>query len=489
MKESEFYNDDFEDFLREKSDQLKMYPSNKVWSNIYNSVHTRRRRFIAGMSLLITGILFIAGKELLLPTNHPTSSFKIISDNLSTDKKEDTKSTDSALSSSIAAFIEALKAPSTPRRLLSATEKRLAVNEDKDDNADDQLFLAPVISINTTINTITNNVTAPVVTKHETIAENSNSIGGKLAVENNNDDISRPVIHKTTESISTETKDVSAANPSVKENTSEDKNNDNWLEHKASYELKNTVKRGKLNWQVYVSPTGSFRTLSGGEPYAVPKAGLQYVPIALTHFGNPNDYVNQKPSVGFEAGGSILYRLTRNLSLKTGLQFNYMQYSIKAYTSPNSQQATISLNSFYGYNTNTITAYSNIQNFGGNAVKNLYNHYYQISIPVGFELRILGNEKLQLHIAADVQPTYLINKNSYLLTTDYSDYTKAPSLFRRWNINGGVETFLSYKVGDFRWQIGPEFRYQLLSTYTDQYPIKENLKSYGIKIGISKTIW
>jgi hypothetical protein len=81
-----------------------------------------------------------------------------------------------------------------------------------------------------------------------------------------------------------------------------------------------------------------------------------------------------------------------------------------------------------------------------------------------------------------------MNRNSYLLTTDYTNYTKEPSLFRKWNLNGGVEAFLSYQIGGLRWQIGPQFRYQLLSTYTNKYSLRENLMEYGIKIGISKTI-
>jgi hypothetical protein len=39
-----------------------------------------------------------------------------------------------------------------------------------------------------------------------------------------------------------------------------------------------------------------------------------------------------------------------------------------------------------------------------------------------------------------------------------------------------------------RWQIGPEFRYQLLSTYSNEYPIHENLKGYGLKIGLVKEL-
>ena len=68
MKESNFYSDDFEQLLREKTEQYKMYPSEKVWKGIHGSLHTKRRWFISSMSLLVTGILFFAGRELLFPS-------------------------------------------------------------------------------------------------------------------------------------------------------------------------------------------------------------------------------------------------------------------------------------------------------------------------------------------------------------------------------------------------------------------------------------
>ncbi len=350
--------------------------------------------------------------------------------------------------------------------------------------ATQQIMLIPITSVDPGKNLTDGSITV----NPGTISENNNGLIENIAVENTG--LSRPVIHTSTQAAG-ELKKITPGEFVNREQTNtEDKKDINWLQDYATYELKNPVIRGRVNWQVYASPTINYRSLTGGDPYPVPKNGVQYVPIALTHFGSPDDYVNHKPAIGYEAGGSMLYRLTRNLTLKAGLQFNYSRYSIKAYSSSNSQQATIALNAFNGgYSNGTITAYSNLQNFGGNLQTNLYNHYYQLSTPVGFELRILGNERLQLNIAASIQPTYLLNRNSYLLTTDYSDYTKAPSLFRRWNFDGGVEAFISYTIGGLRWQIGPELRYQLLSTYTDQYPIKENLKEYGIKIGVSKTIW
>ena len=73
-----FTNDEFEELIKQKADQYKLYPSEKVWKRIYSSLHTGRRWFITGMALLITGILFLAGKELLVPDKHIASVKKPI---------------------------------------------------------------------------------------------------------------------------------------------------------------------------------------------------------------------------------------------------------------------------------------------------------------------------------------------------------------------------------------------------------------------------
>jgi outer membrane protein with beta-barrel domain len=271
----------------------------------------------------------------------------------------------------------------------------------------------------------------------------------------------------------------------LKNYNKEDKKQLDWLQDHATQHLA-PVKQHKTNWQIYFSPTVNYRTLSGGN-VADSRSTVQNVPISLIHYGSANDFVDHTPAVGYEIGGSLLYRLTRNLSLKAGLQFNYSSYFIRAYSST-PELATITLNPYYGYYADSITAYTSVRNFSGKNRENLQNRYYELSVPIGLEMRVLGNGKLQFNIAGTIQPSYLLNSNNYLLSTDYAYYTKEPSLFRRWNVNGGLEAFVSYQIGGLRWQIGPQFRYQFLSTYTGNYPLKENLMEYGIKIGISKVI-
>src|ERR1700710_2744484 len=78
MMERNFYSDEFEQLIREKTEQYKMYPSEKVWKGVHNSLHTKRKWFIGSMALLVGGILFLAGRELINPSTHPALATKAL---------------------------------------------------------------------------------------------------------------------------------------------------------------------------------------------------------------------------------------------------------------------------------------------------------------------------------------------------------------------------------------------------------------------------
>ncbi|MBS1599737.1 MAG: hypothetical protein JST75_16040 [Bacteroidetes bacterium] len=471
MMDRKFYNDDFEKLIRQKTDQYKMYPSEKAWKGIYNSLHTKRRRFIAGMSVLIIGFLIIAGKELLTPAKHLASTKKSVLG--ITQKPSSADATTSFKAFNKESFVQA---PSS-----------------RSDNGSENIN--QFTSVDIVPDQQENKTPAPSDNYNYIDIPSANSTATLSSSENLRRVFNNSVLEKTPQEISPDLTEASdkAAQISVRDLRKEnietynesDKKQINWLQENATQHL-TPVKQHRFNLQLYVSPTVNYRKLSGVD-YSRIKSTIQNVPIALIHFGNVNDFVDHTPAVGYEVGGSMLYKLTRNLTLKAGFQFNYSRYIIKAF-SANPELATITLNSYYGYLADSITGYTNVRNFGGKSRENLQNKYYQLSVPIGLEMRVIGNGKLQFNVAGTIQPTYLLNRNSYLLTTDYLNYTKEPSLFRRWNINGGLEAFLSYQIGGLRWQLGPQFRYQLLSTYTNKYPFKENLMEYGIKIGVSKTI-
>jgi hypothetical protein len=272
-----------------------------------------------------------------------------------------------------------------------------------------------------------------------------------------------------------------AASESVlKENKSQ---SINWLQEYAVYQL-TPAKPARVGLQMYFSPTVNYRKLSGSSYFTTSE--LKSIPLSPNIMGDVDQYVKHKPALGFELGTNLMYRYSKRITFKAGLQFNYSRYNIEAYSSL-PEIATIALNNT-SFIADTISTYSSIRNLSGYAQEDLSNQYFQLSMPVGLEFRVLGNDRMALNVAGTIQPTYLLNRNSYLITTDYKNYMREPSLVRRWNVNGGMEAYVSYNTGSVRWQVGPQFRYQLLSTYVRSYPIKEQLMEYGIKVGVSKTL-
>jgi len=53
-------------------------------------------------------------------------------------------------------------------------------------------------------------------------------------------------------------------------------------------------------------------------------------------------------------------------------------------------------------------------------------------------------------------------------------------------MSGNFGGRISFSGNAVNWKIGPEFRYQILSTYNNIYPIKEHFMSYGVHVGVSK---
>ena len=57
--ENRFNNKDFEHFVKRNADQYRMFPSDRVWKGIHNTLHTRSRWYGIGLALLLltTGVV------------------------------------------------------------------------------------------------------------------------------------------------------------------------------------------------------------------------------------------------------------------------------------------------------------------------------------------------------------------------------------------------------------------------------------------------
>lgn len=246
-------------------------------------------------------------------------------------------------------------------------------------------------------------------------------------------------------------------------------------------------KSSKLELDIYVTPSISYRKLlddklrNNFEP--VPLANG---PIAPAYTQNVNDVVKHKAAMGSEIGIGIMYHITNNLKFKTGLQYNIRKYYIDSYKS-GSTVAGIAI--IRNNRLDTINQITNLSANLGYAETQLDTKLYQVSVPIGIQWDFLHYKKFGLTFGGSIEPTITLNKNVYLISTDYKYYTDGTPFLRKWNINSSAQLNLTYKAGSYQLYAGPQIRYQHLPTYNDQYPIKEFRMDYGFRIGFTKRLF
>jgi hypothetical protein len=239
------------------------------------------------------------------------------------------------------------------------------------------------------------------------------------------------------------------------------------------------AKNSKVDLQLYFTPTVSYRKLSENKTFA---SSQPNAPNNLNVLYDINSLVTHKPNIGLELGYTIKYEVDKNIKLKGGLQFNINRYDIKAFNNM-TELATISLNNSGSSSINAATSY---RSYGSNENTNwLENMYFQASVPLGAEVKLYSSQNVHFGIASTMQPTYIIGDRAYLISSDYKNYVEVPWLIRRWNVNTALETFVGYSTGKLNWQVGPQVRYQMFSSFINKYPVKENLFDFGLKVGIS----
>ncbi len=454
MKERNIYGEEFERQLKEKADQFKMYPSDKVWNEVHSTLHTRRRKFVIGMSFLIGGILFLAATQIIFPSRNSLAKISIA--------KVNTPAKPVAAGSLHSFTAGSFTVPQTS----NSGERH---NPDGILNPNSSLVLSPISSSGQKPGS--ENIIDPLSEKIQS-ASHIKSIqpADQSVLERSS---ARAVIVDLNENLST------ASNPLINKVSAE------LIPEKSVNQLTH-IRNDRFSWEVYVAPTLNTHYLYGLN-YQTMAQAMPTAPIMVVHVANVNGFVDNTPVMGYVVGGTILYRISKNISLKAGLEFSFSRYYIKAYNS-GTGQSSATLSSYLGYIADSIM---NVNSTGTTVNKNpqhYQNRYYQLSVPVGVDMKVAGNKKLQLHIGATLQPSYLLNTDAYVLTDDYSSYTKDPQAFRRWNLIAGAEAYISYGAGKIRWELGPQVRYQIFSTYKNSYPLQENMLNYGIRIGISKSI-
>lgn len=475
--ESNYSNRDFEQFVKQNADEYRMFPSEKVWNGVHNALHTRRRWTGFGLAFLL---LLTGGAVSWVMTMYPVSK-----------KSQDITSVESGKANTGSASAAADKAGVQPTETKEPRHIHgiLPFNKQAEENSNINVVATPAASAEPGLlrpSSLPAEI-APAIPQHLAVSEriersvpaivhparvkDADPAGATaLRIAAADETHSSPVVNETAPVL--QDKSVIPASYIAPEPplTIESVTN--------SYKHQRVPK--KISWQLFITPTVSYRKLGVNKGFNN-AAGTGY-PFSPA-LSDVNEAVTHKPDLGLQLGFAARYPVTNSLKLRAGVQFNVNRYDIKAFTYTG-EMATIGLNSPTP-GSSSVSAYTRYRNYSGYKADWLKNFYYSISVPIGAELKILGNDKTSLGIAGTIQPTYVISDGAYLLSTDYKNYAKVPWLTRNFNMSTGFETFINYTRGKTRWQIGPQFRYQLLSSFENKYPVKENLFDFGLKIGVT----
>lgn len=465
--ERKFYPENFERFLKSHTDQFKMTPSKKVWHGIYNDLHPGRRWPSVAMSIVFIFTLVIIGH---LNTNNGDKSLHPIT-TLQTSDQQPLKNAVTYKQQNQVANQEANNIVANP------STKNIIKESDETTNG-------PLLSVIKENNSSLNNQEHLVLPANKlTSISESDQTKNNFPHKNQNDitptsrqdniSTSIPPDAREKESIhTTNTTPEPKANGDIKEiektkeiSTSIQETITHITPEASAANISKPKRINHLTWTYYVSPSISYRSISDDN-----------ISNAVTH----------KSIMGYEGGVSLSFKLYKKLQFTTGLQLNYSGYNIRAYNT-HPIVASLVLNSDGAGQQQVYYTMSHYGNKKGTEFITLKNYNLQASLPVGVQFAFAGNDNIKFNAAATLQPSYSMASNAYMLSDDKRNYLTNPSLYRKWNMNTSFAAYVSFSSNSFNWQIGPQVRYQLLSTYSNRYPAKENLVNYGIRIAVSKT--
>ncbi|HQY18271.1 MAG TPA: hypothetical protein PLZ40_07490 [Ferruginibacter sp.] len=495
--EKKFYNEDFEQFLRESVESFQMFPSRKVWYGIYNDLHPSKKwPSLAITLLLVSAVLFLG-----ISNNN--------SINRDTQKKSATllrpqhKNTKDHNSSPLIAAINNQKnifyISQNP-----ITENRVTIKDQLPQQQQGNVFATSGNATATLLVEIpqqleTGAILAPmaerntqtiVLLKETGATTNTRAQSAETAEEDNE------IIGNNFVSANIETQQTSLANLPLQQNVKKplaektyalQKEEDRkWVENYAFYN-KPAQKRWKSRslLSFYITPSVGFRTFEA-------KSNLQPSNSSITVNNNSfnrdiKDYISQASAVNLEVGSMLLYSLSKNIRIKAGLQFNFSNYLSFAEQLSHTTQTTLLLKTDNGQidEVPVTTMYKN--NYSNPyALSRINNKSLQLSVPIGAEYKVAGNKKLKWYTGATIQPTLITGGNAYAISADKRYYAEYSSLLRKLNVNTAVETYLSYTTANGASVIvGPQVRYQLFSSYINRYLYSEKRYNVGIKIGFT----
>lgn len=490
--ENRLHDNEFEDFLKNQANQHRIYPSDQLWRNIQQEVHGYKKWPALTVIAVCIIAALVVGTVAVKPYSNTNSSQQTVAAT-ATGKLNNTRPVTEP-GTIEKNYSSHLSVDNISKQTIETANQKMKINE-----AAEWLIL-PVPEAATTPfiadNNTTKNTTHQFITSEEnnnttakqTQTENNSSVALERAIPDARDIFSSNPVFAISKNDYHFIKTIYQDNPFYSSDNSlmkRDFNNNipKTISNSALSRISKTS--SKFDFQFYLTPSISYRRLIGEADNKLSNSYyITALPYASNYVVDLERTIQHRPGAGYEIGFTLGYNLGKKFAIRSGLQFNTRQYNIDAFVH-SAEPASVSLsanNSSLVFN--TVSAFRNID---GSRPIELKNRYYEIAIPVGIDWRPI-NGKFSWGIAASVQPTYTFDKEPFIITSNYKNYADGSQLMRNFNVNGNVETYLGYSTGKYRWQLGPQLRYQIMPTMGNSFPVREYPVDFGLKLGITRSL-
>ncbi|MEO5944053.1 MAG: outer membrane beta-barrel protein [Ferruginibacter sp.] len=510
--EDNFYNNDFERFLKDTTDNFRMYPSKKVWHSLYNDLHPARRWPSLAISLLlIASVLFVGITNNTSILNKQLSNEKRLAEakfinDADAEQVLSSPATSTGNENKLQNNTALIKQQSPITTMISGSPSDAVHNNFEERNINNISLISDHTTPFTEQSKAVSSESKTATLLAETKLKNDEKIiapasvdadinknnSEKITVINNNVPTIESIIpENVTAEVSSEltNKQKADAAENIKKANTAILSDREWYEDYAFHNKAITSKfKQDASFQFYITPSIGFRKLSQNNSLNANNNALNNS-IIVTNPALPqelSDKITQSSAINIETGTALLYNISKKTRLKTGIQFNYTSYNVNAIELSHPIQTNLLLNdpkTGAAYLSPRVSSLANSL-IDKNSTK-LKNNTLQIAIPVGADYKIAGKNNLKWYVGVDVQPTYITGGHLYALSADSKNYVEDPTLLRKWNMNAAIESFLSYKTpSGIVITVGPQARYQFLSTYDKRYTYTEKLYNFGLKFGM-----
>lgn len=488
--------DDFEEYLQHQVNDHRMYPSDRVWQNIRGKINTPKR----WPALSVFAVLIISGLIIGTILNKPvpdsvTPNFVY---SLQTPVGEEIKKPDEIAKSNNQFADNNYSVEQLTSRTINDVVEKIKIDQ----------AIAMQLSGSDQISPAENNFTANVQNLNNPEPEVALAKPSQKNILTANADVQINTYPVTFKNIDNYLFDVTsrlrsllstgAAVPykggaaffiSGRKEFSYDNNFDLKVSGDRKELLPSLNQLGKtssrFDFRFYVTPSVSYRRLKESDNHSTQKDNLAGASLESDFRIDPSVAINHSAAIGYETGVGLGYKLSNKFVFTGGFQFNVSQYKINAFLYKD-EPTVFTLNE--GAYSSTVNTISSLRSVSGTKPLTIKNRYYQLSMPVGLEWNILNRGKFNWGVGTSIQPTYTFDKQPLIISSNYKNYADGSAYVRNWNVNANLETFFGYTTGGYRWQLGPQLRYQMLPSLVDRYPNKEYLINYGLKIGVVKQL-